>query len=152
MTTKTCFKCLEEKPLEAFYKHSEMADGHLGKCKECTKSDVAKRAIEKWEYIRAYDRMRSSQPDRVAAKKEYLKTDAGKFAKSKANFNWAQNHPDRRKASHIVGNALRRGLLKKTPCLVCGVENVEGHHPDYSRPMDVVWLCTPHHKEVHKIF
>lgn len=58
MTTKKCFKCLCEKPLEAFYKHQAMSDGRLGKCKECTKADVTKHRQENLEKIRAYDRMR----------------------------------------------------------------------------------------------
>lgn len=32
-------------------------------------------------------------------------------------------------------------------CASCG--RPHGHHPDYSRPLDVVWLCDKHHKEVH---
>ena len=149
MTTKTCFKCLSERPLEAFYKHSMMADGHLNKCKECTKMDVAKRAIEKLEYVRAYDKMRASQPHRVAARAAYRKTQAFAQSHKASAERWSKRHPERRKASRIVSNAVRDGNLEKLPCICCGNEKVEGHHPDYSRPLDVVWLCVKHHKEVH---
>ena len=44
--SKVCFKCNAEKPLTDYYKHPKMGDGHLGKCKACTKSDTKKRAVE----------------------------------------------------------------------------------------------------------
>jgi hypothetical protein len=44
MSTKVCFKCGVDKPLSEYYVHKRMGDGHLNKCKSCTKSDVKKRS------------------------------------------------------------------------------------------------------------
>ena len=40
---KVCFKCHIDKPLSEYYKHKQMGDGHLNKCKDCTKNDVKER-------------------------------------------------------------------------------------------------------------
>ena len=134
---KTCFKCLQPLPLEAFYKHPAMGDGHLGKCKSCTKADAIANRLNKIDEYRAYDRMRSSQPHRKALAK-------------RVHSEWKSKYPNRRAAQVQVGNALRRGVLKKQPCHVCGAA-AEAHHPDYDRPLDVVWLCPPHHSQAHAI-
>ena len=45
--TKVCFRCSTEQPITEYYKHKAMADGHLNKCKKCTKSDSVKRHHKK---------------------------------------------------------------------------------------------------------
>jgi len=146
---KRCFKRGETKGFDSFYKHSRMSDGRLNKCIDCTKEDVKKHRQENLEKVREYDRLRGSMPHRVAARKEYSKTAAYAESHRASTKRWMEKHPERKKASTSVNNAIRRGKLKKFPCLVCGNETSEAHHPDYSRPLDVVWLCTSHHQQVH---
>lgn len=45
--------------------------------------------------------------------------------------------------------AIANGTLVKQPCEVCGALKVEAHHDDYSKPLDVRWLCRIHHIEHH---
>jgi len=140
-----CNHCLHDWPQDGFYKSNP------SKCKECIKTAVRKHRAANLERARAYDRMRGSMPHRVAARKAYQATSAFAGSHRAAAERWAAKHPERRAASFAVSNAVRDGKLLKLPCLVCGVEKVEGHHPDYSRPLDVVWLCNPHHREVHDL-
>ena len=58
MKKKKCFKCGIEKSINNFYKHDAMSDGHLGKCKDCTKIDVSKRRALNKEYYDDFDRNR----------------------------------------------------------------------------------------------
>lgn len=153
MTTKRCFRCQCDKPLEDFYRHSAMGDGRLGKCKDCTKNDVKRHRQENLESVRAYDRLRGSMPHRVAARKDYAKTPEGKLAHARALKVSAARFPERAKARTTFGNAVRDGRVIPWP--VCAVPECcgkpQGHHPDYSRPLDVVWLCDKHHKEAHAL-
>ncbi len=145
---KTCFKCGVEKPLSEFYKHPKMADGHVNKCKDCAKKDVHENYIKNIDHYKEYARTDS----RVSARKAYSKTDQGKQKHSEANDRWKEAHPDRRNASHQVNNAVRDGKLEPWP--VCAVPSCcskpEAHHPDYSKPLDVVWLCRKHHYGAHR--
>lgn len=48
-----------------------------------------------------------------------------------------------------LNDAIRKGKLTREPCEVCGVEPTEGHHDDYSKPLEVRWLCRAHHAQHH---
>lgn len=42
-------------------------------------------------------------------------------------------------------------ITRPENCSVCDkVCKVHGHHPDYDKPLDVVWLCPKCHKQEHK--
>lgn len=68
--------------------------------------------------------------------------------------NWRRANPDRYRAHLAVQRALTGGALVKQPCEVCGVTEgrdvrIDAHHDDYSRPLDVRWLCRQHHIRLH---
>lgn len=63
---------------------------------------------------------------------------------------WRRRFPNRYRAHLAVGNALRRGILVKQPCEVCGVDRVDAHHDDYRKPLSVRWLCRRHHIALHR--
>jgi len=134
---KECFKCNTVKPLTEFYKHSMMADGHLNKCKACTKNDVNKHRQDNLEKIRAYDRERAKRPERIKLSVEVTRA-------------WRAEDLRRQRAHGMVRRAITKGELTRMPCIRCGKQKTEAHHDDYDKPLDVMWLCTPCHKQRHK--
>jgi hypothetical protein len=46
---------------------------------------------------------------------------------------------------------IRRGHITKQPCIICGNRDSEGHHKDYNKPLEVVWLCREHHLYIHQL-
>lgn len=147
---KTCFKCKRSLPHDQFYKHAAMADGLLGKCKDCTKADVAVRAVEKRDYISKYEKQRASLPHRIEGRKRYNSSPAGRAAHAGALKRSAEKFPEKAKARIALGNAVRDGRVCRKPCEVCGSDKAEGHHEDYAKPLEVRWLCNTHHREAHR--
>lgn len=70
---------------------------------------------------------------------------------------WDRANRHAKRAHAAVAAAVRRGQLQRGPCEVCGAIHgqdgavIHGHHEDYSRPLDVVWLCRSHHRHFHAI-
>jgi len=61
-------------------------------------------------------------------------------------------HGDRHYARRILNEGLKTGRIERPPaCQRCGLETekLDAHHADYTRPLDVFWLCGPCHNIVH---
>ena len=152
-TSKVCFKCEQIKPLPDFYKHPEMVDGRLNKCKECNKKDTRENRLLNLDYYREYEKTRSNLPHRVKARGAYIKTDNGKKVIYASSKRWQSNNLIKRYAANIVNNAIRDGRLTKSRvCEECNKDNeiIHGHHDDYAYPMQVRWLCPKCHSDWHK--
>jgi ribosomal protein S27AE len=130
--TTTCIKCGESKPANGFYESDPCT------CKECTKARVRLRARTNPK-VQEYDRKRAKSPG------------VRKRIQSVAR-EWRKKNPDAYKAQNAVSNAVRDGRLNKEPCLFCGATKVHAHHRDYSRPLDVIWLCPKCHHRLHAAF
>ena len=133
---KKCFKCSKTKDVSDFYKHREMADRHLGKCKECTKKDSTEHRNKNIERIREYDKQRSKLPHR-------------KILASKIQKKYRKQHPLRGRANLKLSRAAKAGKINKlSKCELCGTKErrICGHHSDYSEPLNVVWVCYICHK------
>ena len=134
---KTCFKCGDEKPLTEFYKHKQMADGHLNKCKSCAKNDVFqhRHGPQFREKVLEYDRSRGNRQD-----KSYR--DSHK-----------EGNPHAYRARHALSNAVRDGKIERPDrCSHCHkICRPHGHHHDYSMPLSVTWLCPACHRQLHAL-
>ena len=127
---KKCFKCGIEKERTEFYTHPQMADGLLGKCKSCSKKDIAINREKKADYYNKKDRERAhiGYPRRAAYQKE---------------------RKEIRIPHRILHEAIRNGSIIRLPCEKCGDVKSHGHHEDYSKPLEVSWLCQKHHRRRH---
>lgn len=150
---KECRECHRPLPLDAFYAHSKMADGRLNKCVDCVKARVTTYRKTNLGRVKAYDRTRAELPQRVQARAEYRKTDRGKERLRVGQAAWDARNKHKKLAHTLVATAVRSGLLvipsqcQNPTCNSFGP--LEGHHEDYSKPLEVRWLCVPCHRAHH---
>lgn len=136
---KRCSKCHELKPETEFYKDKRTKDGLKCQCKKChckttiaTMDEDRHRKSNKEYMRRAYQ----GNPDKVRA---YWRTRT-------------ENDLQKLKARRLLNSAVRHGKIQRPMCCErCGaVGMVYGHHSDYSKPLDVEWLCADCHGEQHR--
>lgn len=133
--TKKCPGCDKDFPYtpEFFYQKKGRAS-LSARCKPCHNLQCRKLRREKWEQYRLKERdwaHRNRPKLRIKAKRYYKR-----IRKS-----------DRINVPETLRRAVRRGLVIKKPCEVCGDFRSQGHHDDYTKPLEVRWLCPKHHHQ-----
>lgn len=122
--SKVCKECGERKPLSEFYKNSKGAKGRVSRCRPCQRQH--------------------NRPLQVAYRQRG--GDRGHSVR------YRQQHPERAAAQTWLSNALRDGVVVKPgTCSRCrsAETRIEGHHPDYSKPQHIEWLCQSCHWKEH---
>lgn len=91
-------------------------------------------------------------PERVKSARRAANSPTGLRLRAEWAANSKKSEPEKWKARNAVNNALRSGKIERKPCYFCGSdERLQAHHEDYSRPLDVIWLCASCHGKLHAI-
>ena len=138
MKTQVCILCGKRKPLGAYYTHPMMANGRLGRCKECHRNEINRLRREDPEKYRLRDRIRGKGESRKKAIREKNKR------KSASNPMYNRCH-------NALLKAVRTGdIVRPDHCTRCMINcSPQAHHDDYSKPLEVMFLCPICHAHRH---
>ncbi len=140
MKIKHCNTCEADKPTNEFYKSKINTDGFRYKCISCENA-----------YASAYRKTPEGQISYKKGRLKYTQSEKGKRLVRERSASYRERYPIKIKAINAVSSAIIRKKLFKGPCEVCGsTELIDGHHDDYAKPLEVRWLCMPHHMAWHK--
>lgn len=143
--TRWCALCGVRKPLSEFHKCSRTGDARRNTCKACDA-----------ERFKLY-RIANPQRFRMRAQKYAVQRRVKKLqAERQAEIKRKQREKVRIEAKQIMNAAIARKELERKLCEVCAkngrVSFAQGHHSDYRKPKDILWLCALHHRNWHRLF
>ena len=134
MDTRICGLCGIEKPLEQYQRNKSNPLGRAYWCKECR---------------REFDRQRNLLPDRRLYIKQWEQSERGKQLRAISRKKDRQQNKGKYYARRLLNKLIKEGVIERKICEICSKIGT-GHHPDYSKPVEVVWLCRKHHAELNR--
>lgn len=146
---KSCKSCGTVKPLSDFYANRLMRDGHENTCKACFCARQKRWKAENADRVRELNRQRNQSPEGRAYQKAWINSEKGKASHAKTTARWRKNNRAKSSAHSLLNKAIIRGEVTRRPCEQCGAAKVDAHHDDYSKPLEVRWLCRKHHIAHH---
>lgn len=84
---------------------------------------------------------------RELGRKSYIRNQIKNRERRKEHY---VNNKPQYQAHEAVQRAIQKGLLVRLPCIICNEPKSDGHHEDYSKQLDVIWLCRKHHQRRHR--
>lgn len=146
---RTCLKCGELKSADMFYARPEGRDGLRKECKECFKAASAATYHRKirdvsWKLAERQRNRQRTRMDRAAGRKP--PDNESSRASHKLYY---VRYPERKLAHAKTNAAVKAMKLARQPCEECGAQKTDAHHDDYSKPLDVRWLCRLCHAAHH---
>lgn len=96
------------------------------------------------------DWYKKNKENRLKQIRKWQKSPSGKKSIRLHDLRMIIKYPQKYLARQEVLKAIRKKILIKKPCKICGNPKSEAHHKDYSKPLQVEWLCSKHHKIIDK--
>ena len=139
-TIKACFKCKKDKPLSEYYKHKEMLDGHLNKCKDCAKLDSKKQNVKNLKKEGWYEKEKERHREKYYRLEYREKHKPTKEAKKKIMDTYNKKYPEKK-----LCKVLAQRLKPKT-------KGNHLHHWSYNvkDAKDLIELSVEDHNKVHR--
>ena len=134
---RVCKQCGEQKELTEYYRRSATANGYFGKCKVCVSADARARRQDP----RVRDRLLAQDNE---AHRRWRQANSTKVADN------LRQYRSKNKEKVRAWNMVAWHLENPGVCSDCGsASRIHAHHNDYSKPLDVRWLCAACHKQHH---
>lgn len=126
-----------------YQSHKAVILERVRKYQQSRRTEIAK-------YQREY--RQSHKIEITEQKRAYFQTPAGRESQRRGGRNSRERYPEKAKARSNISNAIKLGKIERSVfCEECGLPaKTEGHHPDYSKPLEVIWLCPECHVELNK--